>query len=97
VVVALNDIDWRFKCALDCQLAPQFLDIDIQPVFDPFMDIDLIEPLPPTLVIRTSSKYSRPLIVNRTPPRFKHGTLHDEQYKNMFSQNIQLPDLARTN
>ncbi|URE23234.1 hypothetical protein MUK42_03227 [Musa troglodytarum] len=47
----------------------------IHPVREPLTLARMMSPAPATLVISTRLKYLNPLMVNRIPPDFLHGTL----------------------
>ena len=67
---------WPSRSALLCQFWPQLRDMGIHPVLDPFTLARTRSPAPATFVMSTRLKYLNPLIVNRTPPDFRHATLH---------------------
>jgi hypothetical protein len=53
------------------------------PVLDAFTLARTMSPAPATLVISTRLKYRKPLMVNRTPPDFRHGTLQRENQSSL--------------
>ncbi|URE23231.1 hypothetical protein MUK42_03227 [Musa troglodytarum] len=73
--VTRKERDWPTRTALDCQFWPQLRDMGIHPVREPLTLARMMSPAPATLVISTRLKYLNPLMVNRIPPDFLHGTL----------------------
>jgi hypothetical protein len=88
VSVTWNERGCLSRFALDCQFAPQFRFIDCQPVLDPLIFIELIDPAPPTFRTRTRLNQVWPFIVNLIPPLFTHETLQHARSMSKISGNV---------
>jgi|UniRef100_A0A804M6G2 hypothetical protein len=81
LAVTRKESAWPTRMALDCQFWPQFLDMGSHPVLAALTLARTTSPAPATFVISTRLKYRKPLMVNRTPPDLRHGTLQRQRQR----------------
>lgn len=93
LVMALNESACPFILLLpvNCHIDPQLRFIASQGVLLPLMYICCTSPAPATFVTSTNINQGFPLMVNRIPPAFKHGTLNTSRM-NIVSARTHSPD-----